>query len=85
MSPPRAYDAAGLGRGNARLGGRRPADLYWRIHSGIRGAGMPAMVANPGELAEKEGTLWDLVAFIQLLPYADKRAELRKTHGIFLD
>jgi mono/diheme cytochrome c family protein len=66
-------------------GGRRPLDFYWRIHSGIRGSGMPAMVANPGELAEKEGTLWDLVAFIQLLPYPDKRAELRKTHGIFLD
>src|SRR5262249_18904923 len=27
-------------------GGRRPLDLYWRIHSGIRGAGMPAMIAN---------------------------------------
>jgi len=66
-------------------GGRRPLDLYWRIHSGIRGSGMPAMVANPGELAEKEGTIWDLISFIQMLPYPEERAKLRKTHGIFLD
>jgi mono/diheme cytochrome c family protein len=45
-------------------GGRRPLDLYWRIHSGINGAGMTAFnnTLKPEEI-------WDLVNFLQALPY----------------
>ncbi len=72
-------------------GGRRPLDHYWRIHSGIRGSGMPAFspvndkVPALKDAATREQTIWDLVSFIQLLPYAEERAKLRKTHGINLD
>ncbi len=45
-------------------GGRRPIDLYWRIHSGINGVTMPASKDN---LDAKE--IWDLVNFLQVLPY----------------
>lgn len=51
--------SAGLYRG-----GRRPVDLFYRIHSGINGAGMSAFA---GALQPED--LWDLVNFIQALPY----------------
>jgi len=43
-------------------GGRRPIDHYWRIRAGIK----PVMPANP-DLSETE--VWDVVAFMQALPY----------------
>jgi mono/diheme cytochrome c family protein len=45
-------------------GGRRPIDLYWRIHSGINGAGMNRF----GDLASGP-QIWDLVNFVRALPY----------------
>lgn len=51
-------------------GGRRPLDLYWRIHSGINGANMPASSA-----ALKPEQIWDVVNFLQVLPYAPMRAK----------
>jgi mono/diheme cytochrome c family protein len=45
-------------------GGRRPIDLYWRIHSGINGSGMNAF----GGTATGE-QIWDLVNFVRALPY----------------
>ncbi len=50
----------------AYRGGRRPIDLYWRIHGGINGANMPAAIDpnNP-----KPIDLWDLVNFVEALPY----------------
>lgn len=44
-------------------GGRRPLDLFWRIHNGIDGAGMPA--ANG--LTHDE--IWDIVNYVLWLPY----------------
>ncbi len=71
---------------NVFRGGRRPIDLYWRIHSGIKGSGMPPMVANPGELKDKEGTIWDLIAFLQIVPYPEERAKLRAApYNVTLD
>lgn len=65
------YDAWGtivrpadLTLGNYR-GGRRPLDLYWRIHSGINGSQMPATVPS----AMNENQVWDVVNFVQALPY----------------
>ncbi len=71
---------------NQFAGGHRPIDFYYRIHSGIKGSGMPALIANPGDLAAKESTIWDLVSFIQILPYPEERAKLRKPpYNIFID
>jgi mono/diheme cytochrome c family protein len=44
-------------------GGRRPVDLYWRINGGIEPSGMPAA----GSLTPNQ--TWDLVNFVQALPY----------------
>jgi hypothetical protein len=62
---------------NQLRGGRRPIDLYWRLHAGINGSGMPAVITNESELAQKESWLWDLVSFIQLVPYRDKRVAIQ--------
>ena len=48
-------------------GGRRPVDLYWRIHNGIDGSGMP----ESNKAALKEDDLWDLVNYVLELPYED--------------
>jgi len=53
-------------------GGRRPIDLYWRIHSGINGVNMPASKDN---LDSKD--IWDLVNFLQVLPYPMMRENYR--------
>jgi mono/diheme cytochrome c family protein len=58
-------------------GGRRPLDLYYRAHSGINGAGMSAA---PQDWTSKD--LWDVVAFVQLLPYRDM---LRNDYGIDIE
>lgn len=51
-------------------GGRRPLDLYYRIHSGINGAGMQAYFGLGNE------TIWDLTNFVQALSYPAMRAKL---------
>jgi mono/diheme cytochrome c family protein len=52
-------------------GGRRPADLYYRIHSGINGSGMTAF----GKTLSGE-QVWDLVNFLQALPHPAMRKDL---------
>ena len=47
-------------------GGRRPIDLYWRIHSGINGSPMN-IFGSEGLLTSDQ--IWDLVNFVQALPY----------------
>jgi mono/diheme cytochrome c family protein len=68
-------------------GGRRPIDLYWRISGGINGAGMPD---TSGALTHtdpnKPDPIWDLVNFVQALPYPamlpdDIRAEIYPSSG----
>lgn len=52
-------------------GGRRPVDLYRRLHAGINGTPMPAVgPASPGA----QGTLtpeeiWQLIDYVQSLPF----------------
>jgi mono/diheme cytochrome c family protein len=52
-------------------GGRRPIDLYWRIHSGINGSGMnffgPPPSGEPGLLTGEQ--IWDLVNFVRAVAY----------------
>jgi mono/diheme cytochrome c family protein len=56
-------------------GGRRPVDLYYRIHSGID-KGMPGFNSslNPQQT-------WDIVNFLQVLPYP----KMREQYGINID
>jgi mono/diheme cytochrome c family protein len=57
-------------------GGRRPLDLYWRIHSGVNGANMAAF----SNLLDSKA-IWDLVNFLEVLPYP----QMRKEYGIEID
>ena len=59
-------------------GGRRPVDLYNRMHSGINGSGM---VAFGGLEKDNPKILWDLVNFVQVLPYP----KMREAMGIKID
>ena len=65
-------------------GGRRPIDLYWRVHSGINGSFMPSFgnVLVPDEKQKAKGhPLWDMVNFLQVLPYP----RMREQYGIDID
>ncbi|MEX0713039.1 MAG: c-type cytochrome [Pirellulales bacterium] len=62
---------------NLRLGiyrgGRRPVDLYRRIHAGILGAQMPGAGPAPGKPATlTPEQIWHLVDYVRSLPYADE-------------
>ena len=60
----------------AYRGGRRPVDLYYRIHSGINGSGMVGFANSvSGE------QIWDLVNFVQTLPYP----AMRSKYGVHID
>ncbi len=54
-------------------GGRRTVDIYYRIHSGINGSNMPAFglteTTNPK-------VVWDLVNFVQSVPFPGMREKL---------
>jgi mono/diheme cytochrome c family protein len=53
-------------------GGRRPIDLYFRIHSGIDPSTMPG--ATP-EIAKDPKKMWALVNFVRALPYPEMLPE----------
>jgi mono/diheme cytochrome c family protein len=55
-------------------GGRRPIDLYWRIRGGIDPSQMPRAdfddkTANKDQWRDQADPYWDLVNFVQALPY----------------
>ena len=54
-------------------GGRRPIDLYWRLHNGIDGTPMPAVPlrqeGEPGDaLKMTKEDIWCLVDYVRSLP-----------------
>jgi mono/diheme cytochrome c family protein len=57
-------------------GGRRPIDFFWRINSGVNGSNMP-LFSNV--LSTKD--IWDLVNFVQILPYP----KMRQQYGVEID
>jgi hypothetical protein len=59
-------------------GGRRPIDLYYRLHSGINGANMAKLEGSQAEGMSYEKKIWDLINFLTILPYP----EMRKKNGI---
>jgi mono/diheme cytochrome c family protein len=55
-------------------GGRRPIDIYWRIRGGIDPSQMPRAdfddkTANKDQWRDNAEPYWDLVNFVQALPY----------------
>jgi len=59
---------------NLRLGvyrgGRRPLDIYRRIHASVKGSGMPNFGpsgGNKGTLTDEQ--IWNLVDYVMSLPY----------------
>ncbi len=61
-------------RMNVFRGGRRPVDMYWRVHNGILGSGMPAASMQAAGAAEDDprltpDDLWDIIAYVRSLPY----------------
>ncbi len=62
--PPRNILPRNL-RGGIYRGGRRPIDIFWRVHNGIDGSPMPA--ANKAALDNDK--IWDLVNYVLALPY----------------
>lgn len=59
-------------------GGRRTVDIYYRIHSGINGSNMPAFGMHE---AKDDRSVWDLVNFVQVLPFPAMREKL----GVIID
>lgn len=59
---PRTIRPRNLRLGQYR-GGRRPLDIFWRIHNGIDGSGMPAATKL------EHDQIWDIVNFVLWLPY----------------
>jgi mono/diheme cytochrome c family protein len=57
-------------------GGRRPVDLYYRVHSGINGSGMN----NFGKTISSN-SIWDLVNLVHNLSYPGMRSKM----GVELD
>jgi hypothetical protein len=49
-------------------GGRRPIDLFWRIKLGVPPSQMPAADLKRDD-AKGTDEYWDLVNFVQALPY----------------
>ena len=69
-------------------GGRRTIDVYYRIHSGINGSEMASFgkqlqrsLIKQGNREETIDPIWDLVNFVQTLPYPS----MRKQRGINID
>ena len=62
MLPPRNIRPRNLRQGIYR-GGMRPIDIYWRVRNGIEGTPMP------GNDKLKPEQIWDLVNYVQSLPY----------------
>ncbi len=63
--PPRTIIPRNLRLGIYR-GGRRPLDLYRRLHAGINGTPMPNLFGTPGITPDD---IWNLVDYVRSLPY----------------
>jgi mono/diheme cytochrome c family protein len=66
--PPRNILPRNLRLGVYR-GGRRPIDLYWRIHNGIDGTTMPGVDKMLQSQALTQEDVWCLIDYVRSLPY----------------
>ncbi len=66
-------------------GGRRRIDLYWRIHAGVNGSNMPGfanvLASDSFKTQTRNDGIWDLVNFLEVLPYK----KMREEYGIQID
>ena len=63
-------------------GGRRPIDLYYRIHAGIPGSGMVSFGKTfADDTAKNADKIWNLIHFLEAMPYP----AMRTKHGISLN
>jgi hypothetical protein len=62
-------------------GGRRPIDLYWRVYRGIEPSGMLSNPDLAATDASGQNKLWDVVNFLQALPYP----KMREKYGLDID
>lgn len=82
-----SYDSWGTLARRANLtagifrGGRRPIDLYWRVYGGINGSGMADFKKFSNKDKPKEDRIWDVVHFLQVLPYP----KMREKYGLKFD
>ncbi len=65
---PRNADPRNL-RGGTLHGGRRPIDIYWRLHQGVTGSPMPAHGApRPGATGTlSDAEIWQLVDYVMAM------------------
>lgn len=63
LFPVRTIEPRNLRTGVYR-GGRRPVDLFWRVHEGVNGTPMPG---GSSSLTQEE--IWQIVDYIRSLPY----------------
>ena len=67
--PPRTITPRNLRQPYYRFG-RRPLDLYRRVHAGINGAPMPGVAqASPGAAGLSPEEIWNVVHYVESLPY----------------
>jgi mono/diheme cytochrome c family protein len=83
LLPPRTIRPRNLRLGVFR-GGLRPIDIYWRIKNGIEGTPMPAATMKPEGNPNAKGLttedIWDLVNYVQSLPYESVSNPLDAAH-----
>ena len=63
LFPVRTIEPRNLRAGVYR-GGRRPIDLFWRVHEGVNGTPMPG-----GSSSLTQEQIWQIVDYIRSLPY----------------
>lgn len=59
--------------------GRRPLDLYRRLHEGIAGTPMPGIGSTPGITKED---IWHIVNYVRSLPYESLSQSRQATSGL---
>lgn len=67
-------------RAGVYRGGRRPVDVFWRVHNGVDGGPMPAASLKPEDAGPEtkgldEQDVWDLVNYVLSLPYEKMHTE----------
>jgi mono/diheme cytochrome c family protein len=91
LLPPRTIRPRNLRLGAYR-GGLRPIDIYWRVINGIEGTPMPALATNvrkPEDPPEAKKLnpeeIWDLVNYVQSLPYEPINSPLKAAQEAHLE
>jgi|GEM_PF-6248681 len=70
-------------------GGRKPSDIYNRIHGGIHGSGMPShydlFKQSPDDKVKNVNKMWDVIHFVQVLSETNRRRSFKDRFNIDLE